>query len=160
MLDTIIAAVLLKFIDILFGWAQEKNNARKGIYIDTKLERGPTSREHGFTETAVKVTLMNETGQRLTIQDIRLMFCGTHGLPVLPQAPVPRSHPTLPAPIDSGSAATWYFGVETVAQFFQTVSDPASKTQQVRVRPKFTTVTRKTFTDRTIRLSTDVDAYF
>ena len=167
---TVIGTLIVVLLDPPFNWIREKINASRGIHIkiwtrhspdiDAKLERGPTSREYGFTETAVKVTLMNDTGQRLTIQDIRLMFSSTHGLPVPPEAPVPRSHPTLPAHIESGSAETWYFGAEKVAAFFQMVLDPAAKIEKVRVQPKFTTVTGKVFTGRTIRLSTDVDAYF
>ena len=168
--DTVITDFMIKLLDLLFNWIQERINAWRGIHIDisptnnpdidTTLERGPTSREYGFTETAVKVTLKNETGRRHTIQDIRLMFRGAYGIPVPPEAPVPRSHPTLPAHIESGSAETWHFGAEKVAAFFQMVLDPAAKIEKVRVQPKFTTVTGKVFTGPTIRLSTDVDAYF
>ena len=133
---------------------------QKGVDVETQLERGPTSWEYGFTETGVKVTLMNKTGQRMTIKDVRLMFSRHHGLPVLPEAPVPRSHPILPTDIEPESATTWYFGAEQVAKFFQTVLDPAAKIDTVSVHPQFTTVTGRTFRGHRIRLSTDVNAYW
>ena len=136
------------------------HSGQKGIGIDTQLERGPISREYGFTETGVKVVLMNRTGQRMTIKDVRLMFSHTHGLPVPIEAPKPRSHPTLPADIEPESAATWYFGAEKVATFFQMVLDPAAKTDTVRVHPQFTTVAGRRFRGPWIRLSTDVNAYW
>ena len=95
----------------------------------------------------------------LRFQEIRLMFCGVYGISVLPEAPVPHSHPRLPAHIESGSAESWYFGAEKVAAFFYSLLGPESKIGRVRVRPKFTTVTGKVFTGATIRLSTNVDAY-
>lgn len=135
-------------------------SGQKGVDVETQLERGPTSREYGFTETGVKVTLMNKTGQRMTIKDVRLMFSRHHGLPVLPEAPIARSHPTLPADIEPESAATWYFGAEQVAKFFQIVLDPAAKINTVSVYPQFATVTGRTFRGPWIRLSTDVNAYW
>ena len=135
-------------------------SSQKGVDVETQLERGPTSWELGFTETGVKVTLMNKTGQRMTIKDVRLMFSRQHGLPVMPEAPKPRSHPKLPADIEPESVATWYFGAEKIAAFFHMVLAPAAKTDTVSVHPQFTTVTGRVFRGPRIRLSTDVNAYW
>lgn len=155
-------ALICAGVVALARWGWRFVNVVSGISVDieTQLERGPTSWELGFTETGVKVTLMNKTGQRMTIKDVRLMFSRRHGLPVPKNAPKPRSHPTLPADIEPESAATWYFGAEKVAVFFQTVSDPAAKTDTVSVHPKFTTVTGRVFRGPWIRLSTDINAYW
>ena len=80
---------------------------RGGICIETILERGPVSRQHGFTETAVKITVVNESESVVRIKDVRLMFCGPYGTAVAPTAPLGRSHPELPVNLDSGVEENW-----------------------------------------------------
>ena len=160
----VVSAVVVAVVGALMerprNWVLERVNAGKGIYIDTRLERGPTSYEYGFTETAVKVTLRNETGRKLTIQDIRLMVCGAYGIPIPSAAPVPRCHPTMPADIETESGEIWYFGAEQVVKFFHYSLEPNSKRKHVKVRPKFTTAAGKVFKGAPIRLSTDANAYW
>ena len=100
------------------GQLRERHSGRLNVIWDNapahrgeavEEERGPTSREFGFTEKAVKVTVKNVSSATMTIQDIRLMFTREYGAPVLTEAPTARSHPTLPAKLDPGTGDSWYF---------------------------------------------------
>ncbi len=52
---------------------------RPELQILTVIEQGPTSREFGFTEPAVKITVMNKSSESVQIKDICLIFCGDFG---------------------------------------------------------------------------------
>ena len=135
---TIIGGLIVALIVGLTVW---RLNALRSVRIETSLEPGPTSREYGFTQTAVKVTIKNESGNIIEIQDIRLMFCGDYGVRVPPEAPVPRSHPKLPARVEHGSAEIWYFPAEELAKLLQNYSSksvPTKSKAKLRVRAKTT----------------------
>lgn len=71
----------------------QRRRTRGGIRVEAIWEQGPTSRELGFTEPAIKVNVMNESESPVNVRDIRLMFCGVYGAPVAPTAPPGRFHP-------------------------------------------------------------------
>ena len=144
-----------------FDWVRRRLNSRRGIRIETVLEPGPISRKHGFTETAVKITISNESGARLGIRDIRLMFSGGWGASVAPQAPIPRSHAQLPASLDSGTAANWYIPAEKLSELLQSLSGKNTPSnRKATLRPRFITVTGRTYEGSRFQFSMNPDSHW
>ena len=79
-------ASILGFLKEPVAWIRRRL-VRKAVRIEAVIERGPVTRRSGFTEPAIKVTVMNESKRSIKIRDIRLMFCGNYGAPVKPRAP-------------------------------------------------------------------------
>ena len=86
----IIAGLALAVFTLVGVWLFRKV-FRPEIRIVTAIEKGPTRRNLGFTEAAVKITLTNESTKDIRIKDIRLMFCGHFGRAVAIEAPAARS---------------------------------------------------------------------
>lgn len=97
----VIAGVILLVIAPIGGWFLRKV-FRPEIHIETTIEKGPTTRELGFTEPAVKITLVNNSTKDIQIRDIRLIFCRHFGASIVPEAPPGRSHHQLPLTLPSG----------------------------------------------------------
>lgn len=104
-------ASIISFLTNVMNWTQRRF-ARGGIRVEAMLESGTVTREYGFTEKALKVTVMNESESEIKIRDIRLIFCGAYGASVAPEAPQGRSHSELPVSLDSGMEKDWYIPVE------------------------------------------------
>lgn len=104
--------------------------ARNAIRIETALETGPTTRRSGFTEPAVKITVVNESAHLVKIIDIRLIFCGEYGAPVELEAPPERFHPVLPVDLDSGTQENWYIPAEKLSSLLRFIHRPPSTTMQ------------------------------
>ena len=158
-------AILGAILGVVFGfvkeWLWERFHPHRGVRIDVVEERGPTSQEYGFTEKVVKLTIRNESGGTVHIQDIRLMFSPLYGLPVLSEAPPPRSHPALPATVASGTMMSWYFGAEKLSLFLKSLFSETSTTEtEVKLRPRILTTTGKTYRGSAFRLSLDVNAHW
>lgn len=118
---------------LLRWWAQKK------VRVGTIVERGPMSLEHGIVESAVRITLANESKQSIEIKDIRLIFCGKYGASVAPEAPKGRSHPELPTQLDSGSEISWYIPGEKLSDMLRSLHAPttvplSSRTVKLHVR--------------------------
>ena len=161
---TVLVAVFSALLGVVFGslkdWLWEKLPAHRGVRIETAEERGPIRREYGFTEKAVKVTIQNESSTKIEIQDIRLMFAGIYGVPVMPKAPLPRSHSQLPTPLESGAAESWYFPAEQLASLIGNLAAKRiSKENVAKLRPRVTTTTGKVFRGATRRFSLDIDSH-
>ena len=157
-------AILGAILGVVFGsvkeWLWERFHPNRGVRIHVVEEKGPTSQEYGFTEKAVKVTIGNESGTTVHIQDIRLMFSPPFGLPVPLNAPPPRSHPALPATVASGTTMSWYFGAEKLSLFLKPLFSETSTTEtEVKLRPRILTTTGKTYRGSAFRLSLDVNAH-
>ena len=60
MWEQIGVSFLQKVFTEIWDWIRRRSS-RDGIRIETIREHGPISREHGFTETAIKITVVNET---------------------------------------------------------------------------------------------------
>ncbi len=151
--------VLSALLGVTFTSLKDRLRAHRGVRIETEEESGPVSREHGFTENAVKVTIKNTSGTKIEIQDIRLMFAKTHGFPVLPTAPPLRSHFQLPATLDSGVAKAWYFPAEQLARHLKALSSkPMTKGGKTKLRPWVTTTTGKVYRGTAFRFSMDVNS--
>ena len=150
-LSVLLAVVVAKGCQIL----------SKGVSIEVKEEPGPTSREHGFTENSIKVTIKNDSGMQISIEDIRLMFSRSHGFPVLTQVPTGRDHPSLPAPLDSGRSLTWHFPAERMAGFLDNLSTKSAASRGVaNLRPRVTTTTGRTYKGRKFTFSLNVNAHW
>ena len=136
--------------------------ARDGIRMEAVLESGPVSREYGFTEKAVKITVANESGTKIGIQDIRLMFCGAYGAPVAPEAPPERSHPELPVSLDSGAMQDWYIPAEKLSGLLGTLHHNPSPTTTATVKlyPQCITATGKIYKGLAFEFSTDPNSHF
>ena len=159
--ETILEALLRVTLYWVTDWLRNQRNARKGIRIETELEPGPITREYGFTETTVKITISNESGGAIGIRDVRLMFSSDWGAPVAPEAPALRSHAELPARLESGSMASWYIPAESLARLLESLSTrKVSRERKVRVCPRFVTVTGKAHTGSSFAFSMDPNSFW
>ena len=84
------------------------------VRVSTDEVPGPTTVEYGFSQSSVRVVVVNRGGERVEIQDIRLMFARRFGVPLM-EAPPPLTHLALPAAADPGTRTMWYFPAETLA---------------------------------------------
>ena len=128
-------------------WWRGRRSVR--IEADPKAKPGPVTRSTGFTEPALAVTVVNESRDPTTIIDVRLMFCRDYGACVPPSAPPLRSHPGLPATLESGSSGVWYVPAQQLSSLVGSLHRPASTTMQnsreVLLRPRCITGTGKVF---------------
>ena len=146
-------------------WDQiRRRSSRDGIRIETTLERGPISREHGFTETAIKITVVNETKSTVKIRDIRLMFCGAFGTSVAPKAPLGLEHPELPVNLYSGTEKNWYVPAEKLSQLLRSLHHPPTTTvpatRTVTLHARCITGTGKVYKSSAFLFPTDPNAHW
>ena len=124
-------ASILGFLVPVAIWLKRRA-ARGRICIETALEPGPcypeVPRELGFTPSAVKITVVNESEQTIKVSDIRLMFCGEYGVPVLPKAPPGRHHPELPSDLNPGTVEHWHIDAEKLSESLLFLHRPPSTT--------------------------------
>ena len=59
------------------------------------------------------------------------MFSGAYGASVAPQAPSGRSHPELPARLDSGAEENWYIPAEKLSELLYSLHHPPSTTKPI-----------------------------
>ena len=137
---TVIGAALSALLAVfLFGplyrWIKRKFQLGRGVVIASVIEPGPTTIEYGFSEPGVKVTFSNASGVAIGLKDIRLSFNKNYGLPVHSKAPSPRSHPTLPTTVETGSSSIWYFPAEQASRSLRSLASPrVLQRGKVRVR--------------------------
>ena len=123
----IIVGLVLAIIVPIGVWLF-KRVFRPELRITTAIEKGPTTRELGFTEPAVKITLTNKSSKNVQIKDIRLMFCGDYGASVAPEAPPGRSHRELPVTLASGTDDHWYLPAERLSNLLRSLHRPLKET--------------------------------
>ena len=123
----IVLAVLIRFGTWLF-----RRTLRPEIRVVTSIEQGPTNRELGFTEPAVKVALTTRSDKDIQINDIRLMFCGRFGASVAPEAPAGRSHPELPVSLASGTENEWFIPAEKLSSLLRSLHRPPEEDRNRR----------------------------
>ena len=157
----VVGSVLSALLGVAFITMKDRLIVRGGIRIETVEERGPTTREYGFSEKAVKVTIRNASGAKIEIQDIRLMFAKTYGVPLLPKAPPPRSHSQLPATLNSGGAQSWYFPAEKLASHLQSLTSKSIAERGItKLRPRVATSKGKVYKGATFRFSLDINSHW
>lgn len=158
-------AILATILTLVFTPVQDRLRGRfhlrRSVRIEITEERGPVSRQYGFTEKSVNVTVKNHSGADMTIEDVRLMFTNAYGAPVLSEAPQPRSHPKLPVTLDSGTVKIWYFPAEKLSSLLQSLSvEPQKNGERVKVWPRVTTSSGDGFRGPSLWLSTDPNSHW
>ena len=128
------------------------------IRIRTEIGPSPTSWQYGFTETAIKVTVVNTSPIAAEIHDIRLMIDKKYGVSLPKDAPVPRHHATLPQAIQAGLSDTWYFGTERTSSRIKTLYPGIGETCMLRARVE--TVAGKVYRGKKLEFFTGINAYF
>ena len=162
MWEQIGVSFLQKVFTEIWDWIRRRSS-RDGIRIETIREQGPISREHGFTETAIKITVVNETESTVKIRDIRLMFCGAFGASVAQRAPLGRQHPELPVNLYSGEEKNWYVPAEKLSQLLSSLHHPPTTTvpatRTVTLHARCITGTGKVYKSSAFQFSTDPNAH-
>lgn len=125
MLEQIGIGVIREGLKGFANWVWRRFTSAE-IQVLATLEQGPTTRELGFTEPAVKITVMNKSERMLVIKDIRLMFCSEFGASVAPEAPPGRSHPELPMKLDSGLEENWHIPAQQLSNLLLSLHRPRS----------------------------------
>ena len=137
---------------------------RPEIRIVTAIEQGPTSRELGFTEPAIKITLSNKSSKNIQIKDIRLMFCGHFGGSIDPEAPAGRSHHELPVSLASGTDDHWFIPAEKLSNLLRNLHRPPQKTGTnlgtVTLYARCITGTNQTYKSPSFPFSTDSNSHW
>ena len=132
---------------------------RPEIRLTTAVEKGPTTRELGFTEPAVKITLANVGSKDIQVKDIRLMFSKHFGASIAPKAPPGRSHPELPASLPTGAEESWYIPAQQLSSLLRSLCRPPSKAgtvpTAVRLYARCMTGTNRIYKGPSFSISTD-----
>ena len=149
--------------DLINFWNWIRQSCFDTIRIETTQERGPTSREHGFTETAIKIIMVNRSKSAVRITDVRLMFCEAFGASVAPLAPQGRSHPELPVTLDSGEEENWYIPAEKLSGFLFGLHSPRpsirSEKGKVTLYARCITSTGRVYKSSAFQFSTNTNDY-
>ena len=128
--DAITAKViggLILAILVPFGIWFFRKLFRPEIRITTAVEKGPTTRELGFTEPAVRISLANVSSKDIQIKDIRLMFSKYFGASIAPEAPPGRSHSELPTSLATGAEESWYIPAQQLSSLLRSLSRPPNE---------------------------------
>ena len=159
----IIVGLILAAIIPLRVWLWRKF-FRPELRIRTVIEQGPTSREFGFTEPAVKITVVNKSSESIQIKDIRLIFSGDFGMSVFAKAPDGRSHHELPASLASGADDHWYIPAEKLSDFLLSLYHPPEKngsaTYNLKLYPRCITSAGKVYKGPSFSFSTDSNSHW
>ena len=159
----IIAGLIVAVIIAVSAWIWRKF-FRPEIRIMTATEQGPVSRELGFTEPTVKITVMNKSSKDIQIKDIRLMFCGFFGASVKPEAPAGRSHRRLPVSLASSAEEIWHLPAEQISGLLRSLYRPQqegkSSMKKVKLHARCITGTGKVYKGYTFLFSTDPDSHW
>lgn len=154
MIETIVGVALNSVIEPV----KQKVFGDGLIRIRTTTEPGPTSVQYGFTETAIKVTVVNKGTTKVEIHDVRLQIDKKFGVSLPKEAPVPRQHATLPRAIEVGLSETWYFGTERTSKNIKTLYPGIGETCELRARIE--TVAGDVYTGDKFEFLTGINAYF
>ncbi len=158
----IIAGIVRAIINPIGVWFFNRV-FRRDINIMAVIEQGPTNRELGFTEPAVKITLTNKSSKNIQIKDIRLMFCAAYGASIFPEAPAGRSHRQLPTCLVSGEDAHWYIPAEQLSDLLRSLHRPrgnvGTEPGTVTLYARCITGTNQAYTGSGFPFSTDSDSH-
>ena len=156
----LVAGLIVLFIGSLVPWIW-RQFLRADIRLTATVEQGPTTRELGFTEPAFKITISNRSTKDITIQDVRLMFCGAFGAPVAPEAPSGRTHRELPAVLNPGTKEHWYIPAERLSNLLHGLYRPRRAIEvegNVKLRARCMTGSGGTYSSRIFNFSTDANS--
>lgn len=128
------------------------------IRVTAEEIRGSITREYGFPQNALRITIANRGNTTVEIRDVRLMFSRKFGVP-LRDAPPTFTHLSLPAKVEPGTAESWHFPAETIAGLLQSLSTRYSmEKDDAKLRSRVVTSTGSAYRGRSYRFSMDVDA--
>lgn len=144
-------------VNSAIGWIAKKFTGDDRIKIRSEIKYGPTSVEYGFTESAIEVTVVNNSPINVEIYSVRLMIDKRFGVPLPDQAPSPRQHDQLPKRIKPGLSHTWYFGTERTSSFILRLYPAIG--EKCELRPRVETVAGSVYRGRKFEFFTDVKAY-
>ncbi|MDE0646028.1 MAG: hypothetical protein OXH84_07330 [Gammaproteobacteria bacterium] len=154
----------LGILKLLKRFLHEVSIRFKKVTVQIEKERGPISREYGFTESALKINIQNKNKFDIRIKDVRVMFCKSYGFPVPSTAPVLRTHPQLPTKIESGSMENWYIPAEQLSTHLKFLYLPSNHTglvsKTVTVHALCTTGSGKVYKSSAVKFSTDADSHW
>lgn len=140
------------------------SNRLKKVQVVVEFERGPVTTETGFTEAALKTTVINKGKVDVYIEDIRAMFCLKFGLPVLPEAPLLRKHDKLPSTLKSRSKGIWYFPAEKLSTVLRDLHRPSMRSgvvvKSTRVHVRCETSSGKVYVSLPTEFSMDPNSHF
>ena len=146
---------------VLKDWIRNRLPIYQIIHIEIEEERGPVSREYGFTEKSVKVTVRNQSDRTIEIQDVRLMFTKAYGVPSMIEAPQPRSHDALPTTLEPEMAKSWHFPAEKLASLLQLLSAKQVFEKPIAIlTPQVTSAGGRVYRGSKWRFSMDVNAHW
>ena len=158
----VVAGLIVLVIGSLVRWIWRRH-LRVDISLATVVEQGPTTREMGLTEPAIKITISNRSTKDITIQDVRLMFCGAFGAPVAADAPSGRTHRELPAVLHPGTKEHWYIPAERLSNLLHSLYRPRRAIEvegNVKLRATCMTGTGGTYSSRIFKFSTDANSHW
>ena len=161
-LAKVVAGLTVLVIGSLVPWIWRRY-LRLDISLATVVEQGPTTREMGFTEPAIKITISNRSTKDITIQDVRLIFCGAFGAPLTPEAPSGRTHRELPVVLNSGAMENWYIPAERLSSLLRSLYRPRRLIEakgHVKLRARCVTGTGRTHWSRVFKFSTDANSHW
>lgn len=163
MLAQIAETFAIRLLLRLWRWFRQRMSGPT-VRIEAILEQGPVSRQLGFTEPAIKLTVRNETPSAIRVRDIRVMFCRNFGAPVAAEAPPGRVHPKLPTRLKSGTETDWYIPAEKLSSLLQAIHFSSTRTggnpSRVVLRPRCTTGTGKTYSGNRLAFSKDANSHW
>lgn len=142
-------------------WSRFPHLRRAKLHIATKLEKGPSSFKLGFTETAVKITVINKSSTSVVIHDIRLMFSRYYGTAVFDEAPDGRCHPKLPFELPASTEERWYIPAEKLSGLLYSLHKPTkdrSPPPSVKLYVQCLTGNDNIYRSRRMELSTDANS--
>lgn len=130
------------------------------IRVSAEEIGNPTTREFGFAQNSVTVTVANRGSSTVEVQDVRLVFARRYGFPPLDKPPAP-TNPKLPTRLDAGTAQTWHFPAEDLAVTLQNLAVIAStKRRLALLRPRVLTSVGSSHRGRRISFARDVNAHW
>lgn len=162
MLEQIGSSAITALLVGTANWIRQR--LTKGeIRIETAIERGPVTRQAGFTEPAVKITVVNEGGHPVKIRDVRLMICRDYGAPVAAEAPPERFHAELPFDLQPGADESWYIPAEKLANLLHALHRPltttASSSRMVALHARCIDGAGKGYKSRAFQFAVDQNAH-
>lgn len=162
MLEQIGSSAITALLVGTANWVRQRLT-KGGIRVETAIERGPLTRESGFTEPAVKITVVNEGEHAVKIRDVRLMICREFGAPVAAEAPPERFHAELPFDLQPGADESWYIPAEKLANLLDALHRPLRTTaclsRMVVLRARCIDGAGKGYKSRAFQFSVDQNAH-
>lgn len=151
-MDAVGLSVLFNVLKHLLYW-------RWQIRVSVEEAGNPTTWQFGRAQNSVKVDVANRGRNTIEIRDVRLMFASEYGFPPRADPPAPQN-PQLPLRLEPGTAETWHFPAETIAQVLQQwLPASASGRSVTKLRPLVATAVGSSHRGKRLPFILDVNAH-